>query len=537
MKPVPLPSDRESVAPEHREPVAPGAAQQRRPRWTEGLGVYLRRPVLVVLLLGFSSGLPLALTGATLAWWMREAKVDLGTIGLFGLVGVPYIVKFLWAPLVDAVGVPVLSRLFGRRRGWLLLTQLLLMAAIAVLAMTDPVVSPALVALGAFLVATASATQDIVVDAFRIESLARDEQAAGQASYVAGYRIGMLASGAGALFLVTLFGGDPVTGTHGLGLSPHAAWMASYAMMAVLVAVGICASLLAREPRSSAAADAVRAHTSAARRVFGTALDAFMDFLRRHGGSGPELLELQAVRRVATSWHAATAAFARRDAAVVAGFAREVMAAAGAVAVRYRWVFAVLGFVVLFKFTDALAGVMTAPFVNDLGFSRDTYATIIKVFGLAASLAGGFAGGFVARFLPLSTSLWVGGLLQAFANLAFSWQAVVGADVGWLTFAITLENFTSGIGTVIFVAYLSALCRNPLLTATQYALLTALAAVGRTVLAVPGGFLAATVGWPVFFVLCAAAAIPGLVVLGVLQRRGHFAALEKPDDDAAPAAA
>jgi PAT family beta-lactamase induction signal transducer AmpG len=192
---------------------------------------------------------------------------------------------------------------------------------------------------------------------------------------------------------------------------------------------------------------------------------------------------------------------------------------------QYRYVAVVLCFVVLYKFTDALAGVMTAPFVYELGFSRDVYAAIIKGVGLAATLFGGFAGGFVARAFSLSTSLWIGGILQAVANLAFSWQAIVGADVGWLTFAIVVENFTSAIGTVIFVAYLSALCRNPLHTATQYALLTALAAVGRTYLSSGAGFMASAVGWPAFFALCGVAAVPGLLLLASLQYGGHFTAL------------
>ncbi len=149
----------------------------------------------------------------------------------------------------------------------------------------------------------------------------------------------------------------------------------------------------------------------------------------------------------------------------------------------------VLIFVILFKLTDALAGVMTGPFAVKLGFTRNEYATIIKGVGFIATIAGGFAGGYVARSLPLSASLWIGGLLQALANLAFSWQAVVGHDLAWLTFAITVENFTSAIGTVIFVGYLSALCRNPLHTATQYALLTALAAIGRTYLSAGAGYL------------------------------------------------
>src|SRR5437763_11458339 len=182
----------------------------------------------------------------------------------------------------------------------------------------------------------------------------------------------------------------------------------------------------------------------------------------------------------------------------------------------------VLVFVVLFKFTDALAGVMTAPFVIDIGFSRNEYAAIVKGVGLAATLIGGFAGGFVARAFPLATSLWIGGVLQALANLSFTWLATVGTNLSALAFAIPAENFTSAIGTVIFVAYLSALCRNPLHTATQYALLTALAAVGRTYLSAGAGYVAAATGWVWFFVICALAGLPSLMLLWWLQMRGHF---------------
>jgi len=178
-----------------------------RASYLDSMAVYLRPRVLIVMFLGFSAGLPLALSGSTLLVWMREAGVDLGTIGLFALVGTPYTIKFLWAPVVDALDVPVLSRLFGRRRGWLVFSQLLLIIAIVFLAFCNPAAAPWLVAFGALLVATASATQDIVIDAFRVESLDESEQAAGMASYVAAYRIGMLASTAGALFLVSGFEG------------------------------------------------------------------------------------------------------------------------------------------------------------------------------------------------------------------------------------------------------------------------------------------------------------------------------------------
>src|SRR5947209_16714698 len=196
------------------------ADQGARAGFLEALEVYLQPRVLIVLFLGFSAGLPLALSGSTLRYWMRESGVDLGTIGLFALVGTPYTVKFLWAPVVDALDVPVLSRLLGRRRGWLVLSQLLLIAAIVFLAFCDPATAPWLVAFGALLVATASATQDIVIDAFAVESLDESEQAAGMASYVAAYRIGMLASTAGALFLVS--------GFESLGLANGPAWVAGY---------------------------------------------------------------------------------------------------------------------------------------------------------------------------------------------------------------------------------------------------------------------------------------------------------------------
>lgn len=436
---------------------------QPQPSWFDALAVYFKPRVLIVMFLGFSSGLPLALSGTTLLVWMRESGVDLGTIGLFALVGTPYTVKFLWAPLTDALDIPILSRLLGRRRGWLVFTQILLMAAIVFLGSCNPSATPALVALGALLVATASATQDIVVDAFRVESLPENEQAAGMASYVAAYRIGMLISTAGALFLVSAIEAS--------GFDKQAAWQWGYVAMAALVLIGTATALVATEPERSAQAEKAHAGQKPYARIAEAAVGAFRDFL------GHELALVM------------------------------------------------LAFVVLFKFTDALSGAMTAPFVIDLGFTRNEYAAIVKGLGLAALLLGGFAGGFIARTLPLTTSLWIGGILQSVANLAFSGLALTGTNTTMLAVAITVENFTSAIGTVMFVAYLSALCQNPLHTATQYALLTALAAVGRTYLSSGAGFIAESTGWAWFFVICMLAGVPSLVLLGWLQQRGHFARL------------
>jgi MFS transporter, PAT family, beta-lactamase induction signal transducer AmpG len=435
-----------------------------RPGFRESLAVYLQKRVLIVLLLGFSSGLPLALSGSTLLVWMRESGVDLGTIGLFALVGTPYTLKFLWAPLVDALHVPFFTRRFGRRRGWLVFSQLLLIVAILLLALTDPARSPLYVALGALLVATMSSTQDIVVDAFRVESLPESEQAAGMASYVAAYRIGALVSTAGALFLVSAF--------EGTGIARASAWMWGYVAMAALVLIGTLTALAATEPEQSARAEAATSTETTFARVMHAAIGAFSEFL------------------------------VRKDA------------------------LAALAFVVLYKFTDAFSGTMTAPFVIDLGFTRNDYAAIVKGVGLAATLIGGFAGGFLARRYSLAASLWIGGVLQAVANLSFSWLALAGINHWALAFAITTENFTSAIGTVIFVAYLSALCKNPLHTATQYALLTALAAVGRTYLSSGAGYVAKATGWPLFFAICVVVAVPSLILLAWLQRRGHFETLE-----------
>src|SRR5882724_86452 len=445
------------TAPEAASKATSSSAVAPKVSWREVLLVYTRRRVLVVLLLGFSAGLPLSLTLSTLQAWMTESGVDIKTIGLFAFVGTPYWTKVFWSPAVDALDIPVLSRLFGRRRAWLLITQVMLLAAIVLLAYCDPRTAPLGVAFAALLVTTASATQDIVIDAFRVESLSESEQAAGMASYVAAYRIAALVSGAGALLLVS--------GFVGYGFDQQKAYSATYIAMGALIVVGMLATLLAVEPEVSAQASAEHTrpgHDAAGQRLIKVAVASLKDFLSR-------------------------------DAAI-----------------------AILLFVVLFKLADALAVAMNTTFALKMGFSRVELAAILKGVGFAAALLGGFAGGFVARSYSLSTSLWIGGILQTVAILPFSWQAIVGHDPAWLTFAITAEQFTAGLGTVTFVAYLSALCGNPLHTATQYALLTALTALGRTVFAAGSGYMADATGWVGYFLLCAASAIPSFILLAYL---------------------
>lgn len=434
------------------------------------LGVYLTRPVLIVALLGFSAGLPLALSGATLALWLADRGVDLATIGLAALLGLPYTLKVLWAPLVDALAVPGLSRRLGRRRGWLMASQIALIVAIALLAVQDPTASPLAVAIAALVVASASATQDIVIDAYRVESLAPEAQAAGMASYVAAYRIAMLVSSAGVIVLVAWL--------EAKGIDKAAAWRAGLLAMAALVFVGMVATLWAREPAigraPAVAANKATATGSPLARVLVTARRSLTEFLTR-----PQAL-------------------------------------------------AVLAFVVAYKLCDALAGTLTGPFVLAIGYDKASYAAIVKGVGLVATLAGGFLGGFIARAIPLSLALWIGGLLQPASNLVFAWLAQVPPSDTALAAAIIVENLAGGIGTVVFVAYLSALCGAPEHTATQYALLTALASTGRTLLAGGSGFAAAAFGWPAFFVATALAGVPALMLLAWLGRRRHFETIGAP---------
>ncbi|HRF08615.1 MAG TPA: MFS transporter [Xanthobacteraceae bacterium] len=442
-------------------PASHEASSKRSGNWLQAAAVYARPRVLIVMLLGFSAGLPLALVTSTLQAWLTQSGIDLKTIGLFSLVGLPYTFKFFWAPLVDALNVPILTALLGRRRSWLVLSQVLLIAAIVVLGFSDPKTSIFYVTVAAVLVAAASATQDIVIDAFRVESLPPEEQAAGIASYILAYRVALLLSGAGALLLVSYL--------EATGVAQLTAWKISYIAAAACVAVGMLAALLAKEP----AAEPSEENTSGSpvRRVFATAFSAFNEFLSR------------------------------------------------------PLAITVLVFVLLFKFCDAFAGVLTVPFVLKTGFSLATYATVVKGVGFAAAVIGGLAGGMLARALPLTTCLWIAAIIQMLSNLMFSWLAWVGPDVGALTVTIIVENFTSNAANVIFVAYLSALCGARAHTATQFALLSAIAAVGRTVLAASGGYVAEATGWFWFFIVTSLSAIPSLIILWWLQYRGHFTTL------------
>lgn len=432
-------------------------------RWVESCKVYADRRVLSLLFFGFASGLPLALTIGTLYLWLAEVGVNKTTIGLFALVGTPYTLKFLWAPLVDRMPIPFLTRWLGRRRGWTIVAQLALMATIAGLGATNPVAHPGLTAVFAFAVAFWSATQDIVIDAYRVEILEERQYGAGAATIVLGYRIGMLVSGAGALYLAT-----------------YVSWFATYAIMAACMIVGIATVLLNPEPSVKISRESIEQE-------------------RRIAAYLKARPELRGKKAQALAWIYG---------AVISPFS-DFMGRRG-------WM-VILLFILLYKFGDALAGVMTMPFYVELGFTKAEVASISKIFGMAAIIIGAVIGGVIVDRLGILKSLFVCGVLQMLSNLMFAVLATAGHDLRVLTLAIAVENLSGGMGTAAFVAYLSSLC-NVAYTATQYALLTSFMAFGRTVLTSSGGWLADHMDWISFFVLTTVAALPGLLLLVGLMR-------------------
>lgn len=388
----------------------------------------LTRRMAACLALGFSSGLPLNLTGSTLQAWMTEEGVALGAIGLYSLVGLPYTLKFLWAPAMDAWRLPGP----GRRRSWMLLTQAALLVAIMAVGLFPPASAPFMLGLAALVVAFASASQDIVVDAWRREALPDAELALGSALYVTGYRLGMLTAGGAAL-----------------RLAEKTSWDRVYLAMALLMGVGLATSWLAPEPPP----------------VPGTPQDF--------------------------------------QAAVVEPF-REYLARPKARVL--------LAFVLLYRLGDTLAAGMMTPFVLSVGFTKGEYAALVQELGLVATILGGLAGGVLVMKLGMRRALVGFGLLQAVSTVAFAALVATGKDLGVLAGLMVFENVSNGLGSAAYAAFMAKLCDRRF-TATQFALLTSLMGVPRVVLATPAGFLAQAIGWGWFFGVCAALALPGLLLI------------------------
>lgn len=394
----------------------------------------LNRRVATVLFFGFSSGLPLALSGGTLQAWLTVEGVDIKTIGLFTLVGLPYTIKFLWSPLLDRFAFP----LFGRRRGWIMMFQTLLLIIIFMMSILSPAKAPWILAFLAFGLAFASASQDIVVDAYRAEVLREKERGLGAAVSVTGYRIAMLISGALALILSGIIG-----------------WRSTYMIMAGLMFVGMVAAWLGPEPEDP--------------------------------GVPPKTLK-----------------------EAVSGPLVEFFSRKGA------W--AMLALIVLYKLGDAFAGSLTTSFlIRGVGFSVGEVGAINKGMGLAATIVGALFGGALMARLGLFRSLLLYGILQAVSNLSFMVLAMLGKSYPMLVFTIGFENLAGGMGTAAFVAFLMALC-NHNFTATQFALLSALASLGRVFVGPTSGVLVDEFGWLLFFGVTFITAIPGLILLWKMRR-------------------
>lgn len=398
------------------------------------LRVFESQKMLSLLLLGFASGLPLFLTSKTLQAWMTVEGVKLEAIGLFSLVALPYSLKFLWSPLLDRYIPPFL----GRRRGWLVITQIALVLAIAAMSLQDPKQALKLLAINALIIAFLSASQDIAFDAYRTDVLEEREMGAGAAVAVLGYRVALL-----------------VTGSLALILADQIPWKSVYLLLAGLMSVSLIFSITAPEPEVDNRPPAT---------LFDAIYQPFQEFFGR------------------------------------SGLGRGVL---------------ILVFIVLYKLGDGLVNNMATPFLLKTGFSQTDIGAIQGGMGLFATIVGTLVGGALLSKLGINRSLWVFGGIQALSNLAYFVLAQVGLNYPLMVTAINIENFSGGLGTAAFVAYLMSLC-NPRFSATQYALLSSLMAVSRDILVAPAGSIAAQTGWSLFFLLTLIAAIPGLLLLPIV---------------------
>jgi MFS transporter, PAT family, beta-lactamase induction signal transducer AmpG len=415
---------------------------------------YLKPRPLGAFLLGVSSGFPLTLLIWTMSYWLSKVGIDKKTIGFAFALGTPYTLKFLWAPLIDGISIPVLTRFLGQRRAWLWTVQVLLAGALVELGASDPVHHIGRFAICGMTVAFLSATQDIVIDAYRIESLPDDELAQGTATNQVGYRTGDLIAGAGTIYLAS---------NEGMRLG----WGAAYAITALLVVPGAVASLWLGPGR----------HTAVRERRLGIAAGA--DFLRHN---------------------------------VVAPFA-DFLKRPGA------WM--ILLFVLTYKLGDALGQNMLAPMIVHQGFTDTEYIAINKLVRFWCLAVGSLvAGALIARF-GMIRLLFGAGVIMMIANLMFSAVASTGHSVPMLTLAVATENLFAAISLTVFATYLAGLSSTAF-TATQYALLSSVAAMARTFATTPSGVVADHLGFPVFYVLCAFLGIPGLVLLWFMGRAGFI---------------
>ena len=445
--------------------------------WLDALKVYSHPRVIGMLFLGFSAGLPLLLVLGTLSFWLSEAGIARATIGHLSWVGLAYGVKFLWSPLVDRLPLPFLTAKLGRRRAWLLLSQIAIAAALLGMANTDPVVNLTHTVFFALAVAFASATQDIALDAYRIEAVEIEKQGAMAATYQAGYRIAMITAGAGALWIAASV--DPSELTYDF----HP-WQVAYRVMAALMGVGMLTTLIIREPERYISRETNERELHA-RATFAAA------------GLSGKLLH-------ATAWFYS---------AVLSPFLDFIQ--------RYKWqAVLMLSLIAVYRISDVVMGVMSNPFYQEMGFTKDEVATVSKVYGVIMTIVGAGLGGLLTLRLGVMRTLFLGAVLSAATNLLFVWLVGRGHDVSALVFTVSADNLAAGIASSAFVAYLSSLV-NQAYSATQYALFTSVMLLLPKFIAGFSGEFVDAYGWANFFTATALIGVPVMLLVWLVARQTH----------------
>lgn len=445
---------------------APSSSPSGLAGWLAALRVYKEPASLRMLALGFSAGLPLLLVLGTLSFRLREAGIDRTTLGYLSWVGLAYGFKWCWAPLVDRMPIPLLTHALGRRRSWLLLSQALIVAGLVGMALSDPRQALGPIVWCALAVAFGSATQDIALDAFRIESADAQRQGALAATYQTGYRLAMIWAGAGVLWIAARAEVAPAAAVAGAVAAAGAnyqqlAWQTAYLVMAASMAVGALTVLFSREP--------VRVELPPARNVAdwlrSALVEPFADFLGRY------------------RWHAAL----------------------------------ILALIGTYRISDVVMGIMANPFYVDMGFTKDEVAAVTKVYGVIMTLVGAFVGGVLSMRLGVMRVLMLGAILSAASNLLFAWLASRGHDVTALIFVISADNLSSGIASAAFIAYLSSLT-NVQYSATQYALFSSMMLLAPKWIAGFSGKFVDAFGYSSFFNSTALLGVPVLLLVWLASR-------------------
>lgn len=485
-----------------------------------------------MLFLGFSAGLPILLIFSSLSIWLREAGVERSMVTFFSWAALGYSFKFVWAPLVDRLPLPFLTHRFGRRRAWLLLAQAAVILALLFMASNDPVSGLTWVAIGAVMLGFSSATQDIVIDAYRIEAANSDLQAMMSSAYIAGYRIGMLVAGAGSLALASWFSGGDETVYH------YEAWASVYRCMAAFMLIGVATTLLIPEPENNQSVASEQYGTSDYIRFLGLFVVAVAAFVAGFVLTPPYASELKTALSGAMSPHVAgfiAETLRLAFSVMVGGIAAWMMISfhvAPRAMVRDTYVapFAdffqrygkialyILLLVGTYRIADIVMGAVANVFYKDMGYSKEEIAAITKTFGLIMTIAGGFLGGLLSVRYGVMRILWLGGLLAAVSNLLFALLAQMEPHDWMLAVVIAADNLSAGIASAAFVAFLSGLT-NRAFTAMQYAVFSSLMTLIPKLLAGYSGTMVDSLDYPLFFIGSAILGLPVLLLVSYVQRK------------------